>query len=199
MSNNKDVNQEIKSERDGYTDIAYKGSVVIKYVNKKGKQRIIKKHNSGKLGLFKFILYCLAADPKHPDQNTYFPVSLMCYSTPSTDPSAKNYGSANKCLTNTQPYKATPYVELLANPQNPKITYCFDIPNNDIIKSTNSSISRLVLVNQKYNSNASSNPEDSICAEIDLKPTETIQTDTPGNIVIYWTLSFRNADNSSKS
>ena len=117
----------------------------------------------------------------------------MCYSSES------GYSTDDKCLTATQSFKGTPYVDILTKPNNPFITYCFDIPNNNIIRSRNGSIQRLVLVNSKFNSNFNDNPEDSICAEILLSQDQTISTDINDNIVIYWTLSFSNneKDNST--
>lgn len=159
------------------SSIIYKGSVVIKHKRKNGKETIIARKNTGKAGLFNFLLYSLQGNPT--TASMYFPARLLAFYQDTSGTFVRN-------LSQTVSTKGTNFIDWNSDP--PNITYCFEIPRNIII--SNQPIQKIQLLSSNYDID---NPtSDYICAEIDLT-SSPIEIKDEGSIIIYWTLSFSNS------
>ena len=162
--------------------IGYSGSVKISYTDKNGKKRTIRTKNDGEMGLLYFILYALGGK----NAENYQPKYLQAY--------YEDGGEYKIALSSVVPLKTSviddfePDKNTEDNP--PKITFLFQIPKTSIIVN-NGSITRLRIVNNLYRSSHDTEElvdKTHLCATIDTN----IPTDLDSNILVYWTMSFRN-------
>lgn len=155
--------------------IAYSGKVKILYQDAKGRCRVSRGSNEGKIALFTFLTYALqgtyAKDlaPRYLNglyvdgerENPVFFQKVVLSKTPirknSTNSSDIN-GSISDC-----------------------VEYCFTV-NPAVFNNAYNTINRLQLVNSR----------DEVCAEIDLDDEISVGTGF-SNILVYWTLTFMNA------
>lgn len=156
--------------------IIYSGEVTIKSITKRGKVKNVKKHNAGKLALFTFLTKAL----KGEITPMYRPTSIMGFDS-----------KGDRLFTGTIPYEGLPQLyqgnskatgsDADVNGSD-AIQYTFMIPFGMILESEVAPVlHKLQFVNGF----------DDVCAEVTgLKYPIEIGT----NIVIYWKMSFTNAD-----
>ena len=157
--------------------IAYSGKVKILYQDAKGRYRVSRGSNEGKIALFTFLTYALqgtyAKDlaPRYlngiyVDGNIEYSVffqKVVLSKTPVRKDS-KNTSDINGSVSDC-------------------VEYCFTV-NPAVFNKAYPRINRLQLVNSK----------DEVCAEIDLDGSNSIDVGTGfSNILVYWTLTFMNA------
>ena len=155
----------ILSQKEG---IFYEGIVTLQQFNKNKKlKKSVTIKNSGKMGLLKFLGYAFSTD--------FSNITLSCpYAIKGKD------NDSNESFNDPIPIRSTPTFEIANNIVT--ITFIFDIPYY-LLKND---VSHLDLINKL----PSNNPEESLCASIDLSSDNIISKNATLTNVIYWTLNF---------
>lgn len=157
--------------------VGYKGEVVIKFVDRKGKVRRVSKHNAGLPALFTFLTRALQGS----DTLRYRPQLIMAYDA-----------AGDEVFINRISYTETPQLYM----NNSKVTgtansngilFTFMVPFGAIVTSKQS-FSSLKLFNDLLETTDNKRA----CAEIILDTPENIDPDT--NIIIYWKMMFVNEE-----
>ena len=164
--------------------IKYKGTVTVKYVDKKGRvKRIQKGHNEGKQGLFTLITQSLC---RYSGAPSYAPTYIMGYYKDDND-------NEKKAFFDIISMAGTPVIYdsdgRKADDRGVSVQFSFLIQNVNLMQSIKPII-KLCLVNGHYNDD-SGGPANSICATFEYEDEgDAISTNTTNNIVIYWLMSF---------
>lgn len=167
--------------------IKYKGTVTVKYVDKKGRvKRVQRGHNAGEQGLFTLITQSLCSSSGAP---SYAPKAIMGYYKDDNN-------NEVKAFLNKVSMAGTPviYDSLGRKTPNEGVSaqFSFLIPDGSL-RQREKPITKLCLVNTHYEDEEDSPPSYSICATFEYENGEgAISTDTTNNIVIYWLMSFSN-------
>lgn len=169
--------------------IKYKGTVTVKYVDKKGRvKRIQKGHNAGDQGLFTLITQSLC---RYAAASSYAPTAIMGYYK-------NDGGNEEKAFSNIISTAGTPVIYdsdgRKADDRGVSVQFSFLIPDVNLMQRVKPII-KLCLVNSHYDDN-SENSANAICATFEYESGgAAISTDTTNNIVIYWLMSFSDVSN----
>ena len=167
--------------------IGYSGKVKILYQDSKGKYRVARFSNEGKMPLFSFITLALQGTYSKDLAPRY--LNGLYVDGSSTSPAFFQ----KVILTKTPVRKNSANAADINTEFSDCIEYCFTINPGILIKDNkHAAVNRLQLLNSLDN--------DNVCAEIDLDESNSIVvgSGSMANIMVYWTLQFRNVGYNSE-
>lgn len=167
--------------------ILYSGKVTLFYKDQKGKYKISKFSNEGKMPLFTFLTAALQGQLKTELKPQYL-MGIWCDKDNESSPS-KNGFIQKVGVAKSPTRKNSGKPNDINAIDSDSIEYCFSINPGVLIRSV-TTINRLQLI--------SNNGE--VCAEIDLDNGNEIDAaNSCSDILVYWTLKFANANATSAS